>query len=142
MTTALLPKGTEILKEVDVKEAAPDDLRFWSITTIIGALDTPALVYWSAETTAQAAVKSIRTVTSLIEEQGEEGAVEWLKGARFRMPRGARTAAQLGTAVHALLEEYALTGNPPQGDDETRPFLEQFDRWAQVYSGSIQHRRR
>ena len=33
---------------VDVKKPADDDLRMWSVTTIIGCLDKPALMYWAA----------------------------------------------------------------------------------------------
>ena len=40
----------------DVKKAADDDQRFWSVTTIIGTLDKPALVYWAADMTARAAI--------------------------------------------------------------------------------------
>ncbi len=82
----------------DVKKPGDDDLRMWSVTTLIGCLDKPALIYWSAEETAKAAVKSMKSVAAMVDEQGPEAAVEWLKGARFRRPRGQRTAAELGTA--------------------------------------------
>jgi len=112
----------------DGAKPTPDDLQMWSVTTIIGALDKPALIYWAAEETAKAAVHQHDAWIGLA-DQDPEDAVEWLKKARFRGVRGARTAAELGSAVHAACESYALTGLRPGVDDEVRPFLDQFDRW-------------
>jgi hypothetical protein len=119
---------------IDVVKPEADDLRLWSITTIIGALDKPALVYWSATETAKAAVTAAKSLQQRIEEEGEDEVVEWLSKARFRVTKGkTRSAAQLGTDVHAVLEELALTGRMPEVDEELRPFIEQFDRWAQKW---------
>lgn len=116
---------------VDVDKPADDDVRMWSVTTIIGALDKPALLYWAAEQAAEAACAVARSLPSRIEEEGREAVVKWLRDARFRKPKDVRSATELGTAVHDALERYALTGKRPEVDDEVRPFLEQFDRWAQ-----------
>lgn len=122
-----------ILEDVTVRKMDPDDLRMWSITTILGVLDKPALIYWSAEETAKAAVNIAKSLPDRIAEDGEETVVKWLRDARFRQTPGFRTAAQLGTDVHAALEELALTGRMPEVDDEVRPFLDQFDKWAQKW---------
>lgn len=116
----------------DVKPEAGDE-RFWSVTTIIGALDKPALVQWSAIETAKAAVDHLDVVQARLRNEGRDSAIEYLKGARFRRPAGQRTAADLGTAVHAACEEYALTGIRPTVDDEVRPFLRQFDKFLDEY---------
>lgn len=123
---------------VDLKDAEPDDLRLWSVTTVIGALDKPALVYWSAEQTALAAVAAVKSLPQRIEEDGETETVKWLTGARFRRPRGQRSATELGTAVHEACEEYALTGVRPNVDAEVAPFLDQFDRWLDRFQPSYQ----
>lgn len=123
---------------VDLKDAEPDDLRLWSVTTVIGALDKPALVYWSAEQTALAAVAAVKSLPQRIEEDGETETVKWLTGARFRRPRGQRSATELGTAVHEACEEYALTGVRPDVDAEVAPFLDQFDRWLDRFQPSYQ----
>lgn len=123
---------------VDIKDAEPDDLRLWSVTTVIGALDKPALVYWSAEQTALAAVAAVKSLPQRIEEDGETETVKWLTGARFRRPRGQRSATELGTAVHEACEEYALTGVRPDVDAEVAPFLDQFDRWLDRFQPSYQ----
>lgn len=132
---------------IDTKKAEPDDLRHWSVTTIIGTLDKPALTYWAANKTAEAAVEDLELVGRMASKNPTE-AVKWLAGARFRTPKGQRTAADLGTAVHAACEEYALTGvKPQQGDKlgngetfdaELQPFLDQFDRWLQIWTPSYQ----
>ena len=118
------------LEPEDVAKPGDDDAKFHSVTTLIGALDKPALIYWSAEQTALAAVRSAGSLERRIEEEGEENVVKWLRDARFRQPKGRRTAAELGTAVHAACEEYGLTGVKPEVDAEVQPFLDRFDEWA------------
>ena len=90
---------TRGLEPIDVNPD-PDDLRYWSVTTIIGALDKPALVYWAANETAKAAVAEAPVWQARLENEGPESAVDYLKGARFRRPKGQRSAAELGT-LHA-----------------------------------------
>lgn len=118
------------LGEVDVKPAE-DDLRFYSVTTLIGALDKPALLYWAAEEAAKLAVSVAPSLKFRIQEEGPDAVVKWLRDARMRPPKGQRSASELGTAVHDACEEYALTGIRPDVDEEVRPFLDRFDEWAQ-----------
>ena len=122
-----------LIGEVDVPAAAPDDDRFWSVTTILNCLDKPALLYWAAEMAAEAACDQATYLSRRIKAEGREAVVKDLRDARFRKPKGVRSATELGTAVHEACEEYALTGIRPEVDDEVRPFLEQFDRWAQIW---------
>lgn len=122
----------------DTAKPTPEDLRLWSVTTLIGALDKPALIYWSAEQTALAAVEHHDAWRGIEESSGTAEAVKWLTGARFRTPRGQRTAADLGTAVHAACEEYALTGRRPEVDAEVSPFLDQFDKWLHEFQPEYQ----
>lgn len=117
----------------DVKKPEAEDLKCWSVTTLIGALDKPALMYWAAEQTAKCAVEQYSAWVAIAKSAGQAEAIKWLTSARFRTPEGERTAADLGTAVHAAVEEYTLTGNRPEVDAEVAPYLEQFDRWAQVW---------
>jgi len=131
-----LPMGDQPFD--DVAKAQPDDDRFWSVTTIIGALDKPALVYWSAEQTALAAVAVAGSLEARIAEEGEEAVVKFLRDARFRRPKGQRTAAELGTDVHAACEEYAITGVRPVVDDEVAPFMDRFDEWCQRFQPEYQ----
>jgi hypothetical protein len=118
----------------------PDDLPpFWSVTTIIGALDKPALVPWCAIKTAEAAVDHENVWKSRLEHEGRDAAVDWLKDARFRRARGARSATELGTAVHKACEHKAIHGFWRQedlADMELRPFLVQFDRFLDEFQPS------
>jgi hypothetical protein len=97
----------------DVKTEEPGDLRLWSVTTIIGVLDKPALMYWSAEEAAKAAVASRRSLDQRIDEEGEEAVIKWLRDARFRRPKDRLSNASLGTCAHHACETYALTGTRP-----------------------------
>lgn len=121
----------------DTAKPEADDIRLWSVTTIIGALDKPALVHWAANETAQAAVRAVDSLPVRVAEDGPAETAKWLAGARFRTQRGQRSAAELGTAVHAACEEYALTGIRPDVDGEVEPFLDQFDGWLQRFSPSF-----
>jgi hypothetical protein len=121
------------LGEVDVDKPGSNDERFWSVTSIIGQLDKPALLYWAAEQAAKCAVSVAGSLATRVEEEGEAEVVKWLRDARFRKPKGQRSATELGTAVHDACEEYALTGIRPEVDDEVAPFLVQFDKWAQKW---------
>lgn len=121
---------------VDVGEppldvAGPDegDQRFWSVTTLLDILGKEGLIYWAAEETAKAAVASAEVWQAIERSEGRDEAVKWLTGARFRSGKGRRTAAQLGDAVHAACEQYALTGRRPEVDAEVAPFLDRFDEW-------------
>lgn len=125
----------------------PGDLQLWSVTTILGALDKPALMYWAAEEAALAAVGSQATWRGMLEDDDPNckhtdaatcPAVKWLRDARFRKPKGYRSATELGTVVHEACEEYALTGKRPKVDAEVKPYLDAFDAWLDRFSPSYQ----
>jgi hypothetical protein len=143
----------------DVKAEAPDDLRLWSVTSLLGVLDKPALLYWAAEQTAMSAVSIANTLAQRIEEDGEEEVIKWLRDARFRRPKGLLSAAMLGTCAHQACEEYALTGIRPNsarlteiihqvagakfhGSEREVPvlvrMLDRFDDWLQRAQPSYQ----
>lgn len=105
------------LDALDVARPEDSDLTLWSVTTILGVLDKPALLYWAAEQTANAAIDSPGTWRAMLEEQGREAAVKWLRDARFRRPKTTLSATELGTVVHACCEAYALTGHKPTRDE-------------------------
>lgn len=135
LTTWALRQARELPilgEEPALVRAEDDDERMWSVTTLIGALDKPALVHWAAIETAKAAIDSEKAWRSRLENEGRDAAIDYLKGARFRRPRGQRSAADLGKAVHAACEHKAIYGafRPEDAaDDEMRPMLTQFDRF-------------
>lgn len=155
------------LPALDGAKPTADDLRLWSVTSIIGVLEKPALLYWSSEMTAAAAVGQQATWRGMLEDCDEActhtsardcAAVKWLRDARFRRPKDLLSATDLGTAVHQLCEEYALNGVRPGPDriaevvrqqggrtvkvDREVPvlaaMLDRFDGWLQRFSPSYQ----
>lgn len=98
---------------VDVDKPDNDDIQLWSVTTIIGVLDKPALLYWAAEQTAEAAIDNPQTWQGLLDEASREDAVKWLRDARFRRPKTRLSDSAMGTVVHTMCETYALTGKKP-----------------------------
>ncbi len=115
----------------DVARPAEGDDRYWSVTTIIGALDKPALAYWAAEQAAIAACDIAKSLPTRIVEEGRDSVVKYLRDARFRTRKTkTRTAAELGTAVHDACEQFALTGQRPEVDAEVSPFLDGFEAWC------------
>lgn len=110
MTTTARELGLEAL---DVDKADGDDLTLWSVTTIIGVLDKPALLYWAAEQTANAAIDFQNTWKAMLDDGSREDAVKWLRDARFRRPKDKLSDTALGSVVHKVCETYALTGTKP-----------------------------
>lgn len=164
LTTSYNQLGQE---PVDQMAAEPDDLIMWSVTTILGVLDKPALMYWTGEETAKAAIGQQSTWRGMLEDcdtgcthssARDCPAVKWLRDARFRRPKDLLSATDLGTVVHALCESYALTGVKPdrarmadqirltggKGVDVERELpivvamVEQFDRWLSRFTPSYQ----
>ena len=126
--SSVLPIGNPPL---DVPSPADADQRLMSVTSALGCLDKPGLLGWASEETAKAAIRVAGTLARRIEEEGEEAVIEWLVGARYRRPKNRRSATELGTSVHDACERYAISGVRPETDEEVRPYLDQFDKWAQ-----------
>jgi hypothetical protein len=139
----------------DIKQEEPGDQRLWSVTTIIGCLDKPALLYWASEQAALAAIASRRSLDQRINEEGEDTVIKWLRDARFRRPKDRLSATSLGSCAHTACEQYALTGHRPdlselgaiiraEGLTDTHGIgteaavlermLNQFDAWLQRFT--------
>ncbi len=137
-----------------VDKADENDLTLWSVTTVISALDKPALLYWSAEMAADAAIDNTATWQAMLTDRGRDEAVKWLRDARFRRPKNKLSSSDLGTVTHKACEEYVLTGTRPdidrigqlvraQGGDQVNvtgegrvvaAMLDQFDKWLQRFT--------
>jgi hypothetical protein len=98
---------------VDVAEAGEHDQHFFSVTSILKALSSPALEYWAIKQTAMAAIDSQATWNAMLDDQGRIETIKWLCGARWRRPKLELGADQLGTVVHRVCEHYALSGEKP-----------------------------
>ncbi|MEP7114434.1 MAG: hypothetical protein ABI862_14305 [Ilumatobacteraceae bacterium] len=129
----------DLVADAVVTVPAPDDQdeRLWSVTTILKAFgDSEGLIHWTAIETAKAAVKQLKTLTAMADD--EDAAIEWLTGARFRASKGERSATKLGEDVHAACEQYVVTGTRPalgdqlpngEMDAETSPYVDSFELW-------------
>ena len=119
----------QILKEVDVPKPLPEDLRLWSVTTILKVLAAPGIEYWQREEVSKAYVSIANSLAQRIEEDGEEEVIRWGINAPFRKPKGQRSATQLGTDFHEIAEHIAVYGDVPTYDSELAPYVEQFLNW-------------
>jgi hypothetical protein len=104
-----------------------EPLRLWSVTSLtkIGLGTSESLVNWAVGQTAAAAVRSRRTVASMIEEQGESAAIEWLKRVRYQTSGEAKMR---GSEIHAAAEQLAL-GAEPEITPANRPYVDQYRRF-------------
>jgi hypothetical protein len=107
------PSIVRPFETVDVPEAGPNDEHFFSVTTILKALSSPALEYWAIRMCAMEAIDKQPTWQAMLEDSGRTETIKWLCGARYRRPKLELGADQLGTVVHRVCEEYALTGRKP-----------------------------
>lgn len=132
------------LPEVEQKKPEPGDQVLWSVTTVIGVLEKPALLYWAAEQTAKKALKLRTSLDARIEQEGELAVVKQLRDARFDkrdLKRDGLTDAAFGTHVHGLCESYALSGVKPAIDVQVfgidaplaQACLDRFDEWLHEF---------
>jgi len=109
----------------------PEPLRLWSVTTLLklGLGTSESLVNWAVATTAEAAVDKQRVVRELIESDGRDGAVDWLKRQRYAKSGKAKLR---GTDLHTAVEQMVL-GEPVTADLSILPYVEQFRAWANAH---------
>lgn len=103
-------KGRRGLRVYSWPPQPPHDLEVVSVTSLIGeGLPKPALVGWAAKVVAECAVDDHELVAAMLKKpDGEQKALEYVKGARWRTTR---KAADRGTIVHAAIESY-VAGKP------------------------------
>lgn len=100
--------------QTPLEVARPDDgdLELWSVTTIIGVLDKPGLIWWSADCTADLAIDRAEGLADDIARFGRQKVFQDLRRARFDH-RYRLSDTALGKVVHAACESYALSGRRP-----------------------------
>lgn len=109
--------------------------RFWSVTTILGALPKPALVYWSANEVANFALDNLPQLHAICQKGERDAAYDMLKRAPWRTKT---KAADLGTAVHSAIEAYLLGKPMPEWPLPIRPRMEAFQRFLDAYTPEIE----
>lgn len=100
--------------------------RYWSVTTILGAVPKDGLKWWAAKSVAEFAVDRSKTWFTMDRDE----AVDWLKREPLRFTND---RANLGTAIHAAAESYVLK-QPMRGDfgDEERKAIGYFLEFVDV----------
>ena len=102
---------------------------FPGVTSIIKALDKPAIVGWAKRETARCAVDNYDFVADLVKRGGPEAAKAWLAS----IPDFQRdTAADIGSRVHQLAEDISRGLDKELKDDEI-PFANGYRRFLQDY---------
>lgn len=112
----------------------PDLPSMMSVTSIIGVVEKPQLVNWSAKMAAERAVKSEDTWHAIQQEEGDAEAIRWI-AQRHRDYTSYRQT--LGSAVHYFIEtqgdlddpKLALYLNRGVGLDEVTNHYAQFQRF-------------
>jgi hypothetical protein len=101
--------------------------RYWSVTTILSALPKEALKAWAARTVAEFAFD--RSSTWFTMSRAE--AVAWLKDEPLRYTK---ERADVGSAIHAAAEAYALSKPLPRewAYDEERVAVGHFLRYCEA----------
>jgi hypothetical protein len=108
--------------------------RFPSVTTILGALNKPALVGWGIKSVAEGAVARHDELAAMLASDGPDATIRWLKG----LPYGDRDrAADLGSTVHAAIEGLIL-GSEVEWPTSTQAHRIQFDRFLAAYEPTFE----
>lgn len=111
----------------------PTGEKFHRVTSILGALNKPALVPWAAKLVATRAVEGIvkGTLPAYVAEHGPDAAIDILK------KTGDDTrdkAATIGSAVHAAIEALALgQPAPTEYPEEVAGHMKMFDEFLEAY---------
>lgn len=105
--------------------------RMWSVTELIDlGIPSPGLQYWAAEQTALAAIDKRAAWEGILEAEGRDAALDWLKDARWR---SVRKASDRGTAVHTHANIMVLGAVPPPPPEWSAQHVAQFERFLEDF---------
>ena len=133
-------------------DAEPE--RFFSVTTILkGSLPNPALIGWGMKSVAEYAAANHRQVSAMLktvrlrkdpegrylgvitDPDAVQSAIDWLKGAPYRERE---RKANIGSAVHAQAEAFALGAPLPEPDKDVVPYVAAFRDFLDVWQPRIE----
>ncbi len=102
-----------------------------SVTTVLGTIDKSGpLVGWAKRETAACAVRNLDVLARMRESGGDAAAVTWLKS----IPDYQRdSAADIGTRVHRLVEQFAR-GELPEPTAEEAPYTDAYRGFLATYN--------
>lgn len=99
-----------------------DGKKYPTVTSILKAVNKPALVGWAAKAVAEYAAANYQQVYAIAQED-PAAVVDLLKGAPYR---DRDKAAGLGSRVHRLLE-----GDGAGADKEEKPYVDAWKAWLE-----------
>jgi hypothetical protein len=103
------------------------------VTSVIKALDKPAIIEWAKRETARCAVDNYDFVADLVTRGGPDAAKAWLA----RIPDFQRdTAANLGSAVHRIAEQISR-GQEFTVEPDELPYVEAYKRFLIDYAPEV-----
>lgn len=105
------------------------DEEFLSVTTALSAISKPALTGWAARSVAEFVAKNLDTVNDLA-SRDTFAAIDLMKGSPWRQRD---QAADLGKAVHAVIEAHVLDKPVPETALLIRPHMQQFARFCEDF---------
>ena len=107
-----------------------DNLKLPSVTSVMNALAKPALKFWAAKKTAEAAVEEFGTVALMVGQGKTEGAIDYLK----RAPqRSSGPASKLGSEVHDICDRIAKGEDIKRVHPDHQGFLDRFTKWIKDF---------
>ncbi len=105
-----------------------------SVTSILNSLPKPAIAFWRGKEVAKAAVDDIGVVIDLVTKGRSEAAVDHLK----RAPdRSSGKAAELGSAIHDLVDRHNKGETLDRVHPDYRPFLDTYERYIKEFSPGV-----
>ncbi|MFJ9671098.1 hypothetical protein ACIRP5_09970 [Streptomyces sp. NPDC101221] len=115
--------GSRFYVDAETKEKVP------GVTSVVGMLPKPFLVFWAAKMTAEAAVDNLAAVES-IARNDRDGAVDYLKGAHRRYTKH---RADIGSDAHDLFERL-IRGEfvPRRLHPDLQPYADNFREFLDV----------
>ena len=125
-------------KGVEVRREGRDGSRYYadpsteelyaSVTTVISATTSkPWLADWTAKLASQCAVDNLELLPMLVDADGPDAAVDFLKGAARRRRE---EASERGTWVHDVVEALVLDTALPEMSEEVQQYAEAFIDWC------------
>lgn len=123
------------LIELTGHDGAVETVSFRSVTTILkGGVPAEALIRWAARQTATHALNDHGYWSGEIDRWGLDDAIGKLAQTPWTMRD---RKADVGTAVHQVIEQRILGGEPPQLAEAearaARPYLTQFENFVRRY---------
>lgn len=102
-----------------------DGTDFISVTSVLKVIHSDALMGWAVKVTAERAVEMADLLPQLVAAD-REGVLKTLKGARW-----VKTAAELGSLVHACVDAYSKGQSMPAYTPEAAPYIHSFLMFAE-----------